>query len=231
MAPPANSLLLKVTVFTLVIYLVGCSGSSPEQARPPTALSADTAPGVILIDTLESGRTEHYWQYEVQPSAGLVRVIDARKFPSSAEKHIPAKSQQATGAIQTCTTNPEAISPDGKYLAQCRTSKLGEFDQFFVIGGISPGSSSEWKPQGSRAIKGFAWAPNSHSIAILNTSSYYGKSPLERLFGLFGHPVPHDTIFLDIMDARTGAVTEYLLRKNVVYGLSRILNWSDESKR
>jgi hypothetical protein len=38
--------------------------------------------------------------------------------------------------------------------------------------------------------------------------------------------VPHDTVFLDFLDIRTKTVTEYLIKENVPYSFTRILNWS-----
>ena len=43
------------------------------------------APGVILVDILKSGRPESYWQYEVQPTAGLVRKVKACARPETQE--------------------------------------------------------------------------------------------------------------------------------------------------
>lgn len=82
------------------------------------------------------------------------------------------------------------------------------------------------KPK-DRGIRGFAWAPNSGSVAILSVSSYIGKRPQELLAALSGHPVPHDTVFLDVFNVRTGQVTEYTIRSNVVSSFTRILNWSE----
>jgi hypothetical protein len=50
---------------------------------------------------------------------------------------------------------------------------------------------------------------------------------MELLSAVSGHPVSHDTIFLTIMDARTGTQTQYLIRKDVPSALTRILNWSE----
>ena len=83
---------------------------------------------------------------------------------------------------------------------------------------------AEWKPK-ERGIRGFAWSPNSHSVAILNVSSYYGKNPLELIAAFSGHPVPHDKVLLDIVDVRTGVATEYLIRNNVIF-FYEDLNWS-----
>ena len=53
------------------------------------------------------------------------------------------------------------------------------------------------------------------------------KKPLELLSALSGHPVPHDTVFLDIMDVQTRKVVEYAVRKDVVSSFTRILKWSE----
>jgi hypothetical protein len=62
-----------------------------------------------------------------------------------------------------------------------------------------------------------------HSIV----GDHVGKSPLELLSALSGHPVPHDTVFLDIMDVQTRKVVEYVVRKDVVSSFTRILKWSE----
>jgi hypothetical protein len=84
-----------------------------------------------------------------------------------------------------------------------------------------------WKPEAPRRIRGFAWAPNSHSVAFLSVSSYLGKSPMELLSALSGHPVPHDTVFLDFVDVRERSLTEYTVARNVPSSFVRILSWSE----
>lgn len=187
-------------------------------------LSADVAPGVILVDVLESGKPEHYWRYEVQPMVGLVRKVKEESFQDYAHENIPHVFLQPTGAIEACAKRPEANSPDGDYLAYC--TRTGS-DEFFVIDKKTGETLYHWKPEKWRGIQGFAWAPNSHSVAFLNVSSYYGKSPLELISGLSGHPVPHDTIFLDFLDVRAWKITEYEVRRDVPYSFTRILNWSE----
>jgi hypothetical protein len=185
-------------------------------------MGEDVAPGTILVDILESGHPENYWQYEVQPTSGSVRKIKEETFADYAHEDIPHVFLQPSGAIEACSSEPKADSPDGKYLAYCKGSESG----LSVANKKSTRVLSYWTPKEWRGIRGFAWAPNSQSVAILNISSYYGKSPLERLSGLSGHPVPHDTIFLDVLDVRTGKTTEYVVRENVPYSFARILNWS-----
>jgi hypothetical protein len=185
-------------------------------------MSRDVAPGAILVDILKSGHPENYWQYEVRPTTGVVRKVKEETFPDYAHENLPHVFLQPAGAIGACSSDTRAASPDGKYLAYCTPSEPG----LFVADKKSAATLYFWKSQEWRGIRGFGWSPNSQSVAILNISSYYGKSPLELLSGLSGHPVPHDTIFLDVLDVRTGKVTEYPIRENVPYSFTRILDWS-----
>ena len=43
-------------------------------------LSGEVAPGVLLLDVLEGGQSERYWQYEVQPATGAVRLVKEELF-------------------------------------------------------------------------------------------------------------------------------------------------------
>ena len=217
-------LLLKVLSLALILQVAGCSGARNEQISRQTALGTDVAPGVVLIDVLEAGRPEHYWQYEVQPTAGLVREVEEENFQDYAHEDIPRDFQQPSGAIEACAKNPEAGSLDGNYLARCANSGA---DEFFVVDEKTTETLYHWKPNKRRGIRGFAWAPNSRSVAVLNVSSYYGKTPLELLSGLSGHPVPHDTVLLDVLDVRSSTMTEYTVRRNVVSSFTRILKWPE----
>jgi hypothetical protein len=153
----------------------------------------------------------------VRPTIGLVRKVKEK----STDEDTSHVFSQPTGAIQTCATRAEASSLDGKYLAYC--TSYG----FFILDKKTNVTLYHWKPEEWRGISGFAWAPNSHSVAVLNTSERYGKNPLEIFSALTGHPVPHDTIYLDVFDPRAAKVTEYVVRSNVISAFTRILDWSE----
>lgn len=225
--PPSNPrtvhLLLAILAAVLTLAVVACSNSPATATDPQTVLSADVAPGAILIDILQGGQPEHYWQYEIKPAAGSVRQVADKIFPDSAHEDIPHTFEQPAGAIEACAKTPEANSPDGLYSARC--AKLNS-DEFFVNHAHTADTLYHWEPKEQRAIRGFAWAPNSSSVAILNLSEHYGKGPLESLSAASGHPVPHDTVLLDVLDVATGKVTEYVVRRNVLSAFTRILAWS-----
>jgi hypothetical protein len=220
-----QSTLLQIVLIALASSLIDCSRGQMEQSPPPARLaimSGDVAPGVILIDILKSGHPENYWQYEVRPTIGSVRLVKEKTFRDYAHEDIPHDFLPPAGAIGACPSDTKATSLDRKFLAYCAASEAG----LVIADTKTLGILFLWKPQEWRGISGFGWSPNSQSIAILNRSSYYGKTPLELLSGKLGHPVPHDTIFLDVLDVRTGKTTEYLVREDVTYSFARILNWS-----
>jgi hypothetical protein len=215
-----NGIVVSAFVLALIVDLTGCSRSQKEQPTSQTPLAADVAPGTLSIDILGAD-PEHYWQYEVRPTIGLVRKVKEQ----NTDEDMPHVFSQPAGAIQSCGgSRPEVSSLDGKYLAYCTGSRS---EEFFVLDKKTNVMLYHWKPEEWRGIRGFVWAPNSHSVALLNISERYGKNPLEIFSALTGHPVPHDTIYLDVLDPRIGKVTGYIVRSNVVSAFTRILNWSE----
>jgi hypothetical protein len=212
-----------VSVSTVVISALsfGCSGPESEEHKS-VKLPPILAPGVISVDVLEAGQPEHYWLYEVRPASGLVQLVRESTFQDYKHEDIPEAFQEPSGAIEACAKNPKARSPDGLYWAYCRGAGS---EEFYVSSATSAQTLHVWKP--SKRIAGFAWAPNSNSVAILRASGHLGMSPLELLAFASGHPVNHDTIFLDVLDVRTGKTTEYVVRKNVISAFTRITSWSD----
>jgi len=215
-----NRIVVSVFFLALIVDLTACSSSRREQPTTQPPFAADVAPGVLSIDILESGTPEHYWQYELRPTIGLVHKIKEQ----STDEDMPHVFSQPAGAIGSCGSRPKASSLDGKYLAYCA---VVESDEFFVLDKTTNVTLYHWKPEKRRGVKGFAWAPNSHSVAFLNISERFGMNPLEMFSSLTGHPVPHDTIYLDVLDPRMGKATEYVVRSNVVSAFTRILKWSE----
>lgn len=219
----------KWAYFGLVVLL--CFRLSAQSGKPTSQSEKSVAaavPGAIVIDVLEGGRPEHYWQYQVRPSTGEIRVVLHREFKDTSNEEIPRAFQKPAGSIGGCEQRPqpEAVSSDGRFVAHCSKSSSGR-DELIVTDTRNSSSFVRWVPKEWRGIQGFAWGPNSQFIAILNYSEYYGKAPSELVSGISGHPVPHDTEYLNVIDASSGAEAEYNLRKNVKYSFSRILRWSE----
>ncbi len=101
-------LLLAVVLIVLALSLVGFWSGGKEPPERQATLSADAAPGVILIDLLESGHPEHYWQYEVKPAMGLVRKVKEETYSDYAHEKIPHVFLQPavarmTGCQRSCS--------------------------------------------------------------------------------------------------------------------------------
>lgn len=190
-------------------------------------MGKDVAPGSVLIDILEGGRPEHYWQYQVQPSSGTVLNVMSTQFRDYSDEKIPHVYQEPAGA-GGCKEHPlSAYSPDGRFVAECKSDFRWKTDDFKIKDRTTSRTLYSWKTDEWREVRGFAWSPNSHSIAVLNTSEYYGKSPVELLSAMSGHPIPHNTVFLDVIDLQKESKTEYLMQGNVVSAFCRILAWAD----
>lgn len=214
-------LLVSVCTFTVILLLGGClsSGSGDTEQR---TMSTDIAPGTVLVDVRESGEPEHYWQYQVQPARGVVRATEELQFPNYKHRDVPKDFQRPAGVIDWYIEKPQADSPDGRLFVYCERAAP---DELHLVDRQSNQQVHSWKS--GHGIRGFAWAPNSGSVAVLTVSGHVGLRPAELLALLSGHPVSHDTVFLDIVDVRSGKATEYVIRRNVVAPFTRILSWAE----
>jgi hypothetical protein len=197
------------------------SSASTSQGSTPKLMTVDVAPGSILIDILEAGRPEHYSQYKVQPSSGALRTVLKTEFADYTKENIPTTYQHPAGA-GGCNEHPLVPSPDGTFVAQCKSDGLEIKDR------STSTTIYKWKTGEWRDIRGITWSPSSRSLAVLNTSEHLGKTPLELLSALSGHPVPHNTVFLDLINFESTSVTEYRIQENVVSAFCRILDWSQK---
>ncbi len=118
--------LLPQTVALSALSLFGCSGS--QGAARLVVVNGDVAPGTLLLDILEAGHPEHYWQYELQPTTGDVRVVKETTFYDYRREEMPRTFQEPAGAIRACAGSPNltATSPDKASSARCRTAHFAD---------------------------------------------------------------------------------------------------------
>jgi hypothetical protein len=181
--------------------------------------------GTITVDILDAGSPRRYWQYTLRPADGTVTRASEQQFATKQNSAIPPGYLKPAGAIFSCTDKPEAKSPDSGFVATCEGS-LDSARAFVITECSTKKELVRWTPSEYRGIRGFAWAPDSKSVAVLNESEHYGKAPLELLWGLSGHPVPHNTVFVELFQVDDGKRTEYVIRKDVINAFTRILNWN-----
>src|SRR5437899_11305635 len=84
-------LLLGTTLCCLPRGAIYAQSASNSATAPAAA-----APGVILVDLAGNGmRNDHYWQYEVQPSSGLVRLVKDEQFKPGSQTDLPHSQEPA----------------------------------------------------------------------------------------------------------------------------------------
>jgi hypothetical protein len=206
----------------LVSGVCGCSRTADREVQQERVAPVH---GTIIVDILQSGSPEFYWHYALRPSEGTVVRISQQRFAGQKEQSIPRTYMQPAGAIFACTDRPQAVSPDGTFVATCE-GRLNGPNSFVVLERGSGKEVLRWTPPQFRGFRGFAWSPDSKSVALLNTSEYYGKRPLELLSGLSGHPVPHHAVYVDLFEGSDWQRTEYLIREEVINAFTRILDWT-----
>jgi len=153
-----------------------------------------------------------------------VRSLRGQSFPAYTSVQIPSNFEQPAGSIETCAKKPKADSRDGNYIAHCANSGA---DEFWVEDRLTGETVSHWKLGETRRIVGFAWSPNSRSVAFLSVSARTGKSPGDLTAAASGHPVTYETVFLNILDMSTRKLTAYEIHRDVRAAFTRILSWSE----
>jgi hypothetical protein len=164
----SNSQLSGIAVLWLTLLSASCSRQSPRYLQPVTKGIS----GSVLVDVLEAGHPEHYWQYRIQPALGSVREFKQQTFSDYAHEDIPEEYARPAGATD-CERQQRALSYDGKFSCVCATGTQGE-EELSVRDEKTKSQQFHWIKKG-RQIRGFARAPNSEYVTILNVSSYYEK--------------------------------------------------------
>lgn len=191
--------------------------------------SGSGANGVLLIEIAGRGKAEyHVWRYELRPHAGSLRIIsDELAKPGSQvykEESPSSVESQECGMDLTRQLN----SPNETYTAKCIPSNgswtWGNAVQ--LTEAKKSGILYHWNLKG-RYVRRLAWRPDSGALAILNVSERSSRDPAGIFSALSGHPIPHETFYIDIIDVSTRKTVEYLIRDNVLYGEAEIIGWSE----
>jgi hypothetical protein len=222
------SVLRNKAFFIAAILLNSTMGYSSNNDETVKHQALAAVQGTITVDILAAGR---YRQYTLHPVDGTVTRTSEQQFSTKRNSTIPPGYLKPTGAILSCTDKPEAMSPDGRFVATCESSLAkvaggeGRNRALVITDRSTKKELFRWAPSEYRDIGGFAWAPDSKSIAVLNESEHYGKNPLELFLGLSGHPVPHNTVFVELFITDGWKPTEYVIQKDVISPSIRILDW------
>lgn len=117
---------------------------------------------------------------------------------------------------------PAERSPDGTQLAVALV-KHGDYvaHALAVIDAKSAVPLSQRSLE-DRYVTDMTWSPDGLSLAVVSTSERFGLLPWELLAAVAGHPVPYNTIYVDIIRVRDGDTRSFKLA-TVTYGTGRIL--------
>jgi hypothetical protein len=181
--------LLASSVGSLLV-LVACDDSLDRSPRPfPNDPAAFT--GKIMLVVSEPGTKGFvHFTYEYDLDVGIARLKDMHESPDRAG--IPV-DRFATGYVG-CYGSPKLESPNGKFTARCEGPRPGirrDHQQDFLV--VEDKHSKVVFKQGAWyifQIVGYAWSPNSRSIAIVESAEQWGLNPLDLLAALRGHPTP-----------------------------------------
>jgi len=69
---------------------------------------------------------------------------------------------------------------------------------------------------GTKSIDAIAWFGSGEMLAILESTLSYGKSPMEMLYSIFGHPAIYRTYFLTILDKNAKVLTSARITQPVL---------------
>ena len=219
----------KLLVLAILLGVTACSRMVPQPIIKHEA--AANATGTITLDILQASPST-YWHYTIHPSDGTITEVSKQKFADGLHASIPETFARPAGEITACRDHPTAESPNRSFVATC-VEIVHKVDQFsvaysysFVVDDRSTQSELlNWTVSKSRLIRGFAWSPDSKSVAVLTLDEYYGRRPWERLSAMSGHPVPHHTVYVDVFDVDGWKRTEYMVRDEVINAYTRILSW------
>src|ERR1700761_7627433 len=93
------------------LFSSGCwSGLQPSEKQ--TVVSAGAAAGTLHLDIVQPGEPEYYWQYEIEPAKGSVRVTYAETFASYKVEQV-AEEHLRSGSFAMCKDREPGVSPDG----------------------------------------------------------------------------------------------------------------------
>ncbi len=133
--------------------------------------------------------------------------------------------------LQTLSLRPFAVpkdfrgyfrwSPEGKLIAFYQSSRPAHLLVMDV-----PHGEVVFSKNFERHIDSVAWGDDSKSVGILNSSVRIGLAPHELLFACSGHPVGHNTYYIDVINIDTGESKEFPVVRNIIGGWGQVF-WGE----
>jgi hypothetical protein len=205
---------------TLLNYLIENTGRGGRFVSNPEFA------GNITVGIIESrfwGGTE-YGLYNLDLTNGRIDIPQVSRFANAPNERI--QGGKTPGAhIDRCGENsPVVYSPDGQYVASCRTSG----PDTVVIRAVMPIKRESctipiWR---RRHVSGIAWSPKSNAIAVLEESRRVGWGFADIFSFISGHPVLYNRFAVEVHNATCSDMTAInSIDGEFRYGWANIIKW------
>ena len=192
--------------------------------------------------TNESFDTTRYSDIVSNQDRTVLKNINPESFSPNPQLSYALHYQQSFSFgplldLQTLSLHPFAVpkgfhgyfswSPDGKLIAFYQPS-TATFKPNLLVMGVPRGEVVFTKGF-ERNINDVAWGLDSKSVAILNSSVRIGLVPHELLFACSGHPVGHNTFYIDVINIDTGESKDFPVVRNIISGWGQVF-WGEPIK-
>lgn len=194
-------------------------------------------PGVIGVTLTMGSNNIIRFQFHDGRAVRVAKLPEPDEFATSYGR--PGGAEWAPrnfGDLYVRSEGPYQKSPDGRFLAAgayVLIPKIGSATWYRsanliivdlatreVIARID--SKDDW------GVHAIAWSPDGRYIAFLRRQSRWGSCLFEKLAHGIGHPVPIDSIYLDVIDRQGNIVASADLALELRY-LSGLLVWTEDS--
>lgn len=205
----------------LIFYLVGCSNGDEKEPASPSDIH-----GQIILDIVEWLPEEVHHKFLVVPQEGSITY-----FTGSAKME-RSEAPLGTRVILSCLDNPTSVSPDHKYVAECKgvyAHIANERDQFILRRSVESTILYRREFGSSILISGFLWSQDSRAIAVLTHTVHLHLfwNPLYWVYALSGHPVQSETYDLHVIDVANLNATEFKVPFEARSSMGKLVGWED----
>ncbi len=217
-----HSLLL----LAVAAVLAGCSiGSHDGPSSFPTSPNFKGKITMVVSEPHQHSDEIRTYQYDLD--AG---ILELKQVKESSDGKVEIQ-RFATGGV-TCYNSPPLQSPDGKLVAHCEGPfpglPRGTQADFIVVEDMSGKQIYKQAVWYSFRIIGYAWGPDSRSIAVAESYSSTSLRPLDLLAALGGHPIPVYEFYVHLLRI-DGSKPEWTLpyvREGSRLGFGMLTGWN-----
>lgn len=177
---------------------------------------------------------EEAWEFRLDPSAPKAELVTRSKKKAGEDQNpalvntlreLDARRLLRRDAVAGLDANVREKVKWAEFSPDCQSVAFGyEHPEFDVLYSVVYGHARPWKKEGEFRLRDFnfikdvAWSADSRFLIVLETEERYSRSPLGLISGLFGHPIPLETLFVTVVEIASGRRQRMKLLSDVPYG-------------